>query len=604
MNRNHTSVRLLRNHIYPTYQLYACMGNGGTAPEDGLHLAVLTVLQWLRERLGDDCPGELQSRGPEEYLQADGSEFRSFYLNCGFSLDVISVPEKGVWCMQLTEPDLGSNPGEQEQTRAAVPGRVIITNVSFTVTGGRLECAFQTEVSDPEGAPQAPEYRLSVVRRLAENGNFGLTHVLPLCREAGEVQSARELKELVALLKNPENQLPTVIFPCRKETPALPAVPPPGFPALKGLPPLPLEGRQPALARGEEERSPFDAQDFALHQFGYGRTFVLHTSQFAAFKEKTGVSVPEGGVLVFAPGKCGKAEFRREYAPSERMRGNDLLELTGLIRSYSTGKVFSFGGALFTAEAHLLEDELREALGAAAENLQKQHAEDREALEEQLRGEIRLKNREIQELHDRLARRDAYVEQLKREKQEALERADRLNGRIDVLEKAESETERYLVRLRTRPGSHLGIADWIADCFPERLLLHPKGKKALEDTNPDNIDLPQLMDALDYLATDLWESRFAALSEEDARDRCQRKYGRPFVIKPLSEQTARAFAEYRIKYAPGYAGKPVETLLTDHLVIGNTAGRLLRIYFLYDDKKKLIVIGRLPEHGPTLSIQA
>lgn len=119
----------------------------------------------------------------------------------------------------------------------------------------------------------------------------------------------------------------------------------------------------------------------------------------------------------------------------------------------------------------------------------------------------------------------------------------------------------------------------------------------------DNIDLPLLLDALDYLATDLWESRYAALSTEDALERCRRKYGRPFSVKPLSENTAKAFSEYKIKYFPGFNGKPVESLLTDHLAIGNTGGKLLRIYFLYDDRQKLIVIGRLPEHGPTLTIQ-
>ena len=32
-------VRLLQNHIYPTYQLYATMANKQTIPVDGLRLA-------------------------------------------------------------------------------------------------------------------------------------------------------------------------------------------------------------------------------------------------------------------------------------------------------------------------------------------------------------------------------------------------------------------------------------------------------------------------------------------------------------------------------------------------------------------------------------
>lgn len=596
MDRNYTSVRLLRNRTYPTYQLHAVMASDKTAPEDGLHFAVLTVLQWLRERLGGECPPELLSLPPEEYLQAQRDEFRSFYLNCGFTLDVVSVPEKGLWSMQLAEPDLGGSPGKAEQERPAVPGRVIITNIAFSAAGKKPECAFQTVISDPEGSPQAPEYRLSVVRRLAGAPQFGLTHVLPLGYEPGEVQNTRTLNDLLALLKNADNQLPTVVFACRSREPDLPSVEKMMFAAkLKNLP-------LPQIKT--EEYCPFDAADFARHQFGYGRTYVLHTSQFDAFKSKTGLSVPEGGVLAFAPGEWRKAELRREYAPADRLRESDLAALRGYVRSYSTGKAFSFGGTLFAPEAHLLEDAQREALGSAAEDLRRQHAEDRELQEERLRQALRDKDREIQALNERLERKDAYLERLEREKQEALQENGRLAGRIAALEEADSELEHYLDRLRVRPGSHLRIADWLNACFPDRLLLHAKGRKALEDTSPENIDLPLLMDALDYLATDLWETRYGGLAEDDALLRCRRKYGRPFPVKPLSEQTAKAFPEYKIKYAPGYGGKPVETTLTDHLAIGNTAGKLLRIYFLYDDKKKLIVIGRLPEHGPTLSIQA
>lgn len=35
-------VRLLQNHIYPTYQLYATMTNKQTIPTDGLRLEHLT----------------------------------------------------------------------------------------------------------------------------------------------------------------------------------------------------------------------------------------------------------------------------------------------------------------------------------------------------------------------------------------------------------------------------------------------------------------------------------------------------------------------------------------------------------------------------------
>ena len=40
-----------------------------------------------------------------------------------------------------------------------------------------------------------------------------------------------------------------------------------------------------------------------------------------------------------------------------------------------------------------------------------------------------------------------------------------------------------------------------------------------------------------------------------------------------------------------------------HLRVGNDPENLLRIYFLHDDDRQLIVIGSLPDHLTTVSIQ-
>lgn len=64
MKDMHTVVRLLRNHLYPTYQLYAVMNSRKLAPLEGLKLGALTVLSWLRQRLGAAAgkPCKLRSR--------------------------------------------------------------------------------------------------------------------------------------------------------------------------------------------------------------------------------------------------------------------------------------------------------------------------------------------------------------------------------------------------------------------------------------------------------------------------------------------------------------------------------------------------------------
>ena len=213
MSTQSRTVRLLQNVLYPTYQLYAAMGSKQTAPRDGLRLAALTTMEWLRQRIQDDIPAELCQPGPDEYRAADDSNLPSLHLNRGYVLDIVSLPEKGVWSLQITEPDLGSDPGKKEQRRAAVPGRVIETNVAFRIYGKELECGFQTVVSDPEGtSPQAEVYRLAVVRRLMENPAFGLTQILPVNGSVTEVKTAAQIRKLTTLISTPENQLPAVVF--------------------------------------------------------------------------------------------------------------------------------------------------------------------------------------------------------------------------------------------------------------------------------------------------------------------------------------------------------------------------------------------------------
>lgn len=61
--------------------------------------------------------------------------------------------------------------------------------------------------------------------------------------------------------------------------------------------------------------------------------------------------------------------------------------------------------------------------------------------------------------------------------------------------------------------------------------------------------------------------------------------------------------QYKIKYFPGAKGKPVESPLDFHLRVGNDAENLLRIYFLHDDEKRLIVVGPLPKHLRAVTIK-
>lgn len=139
MSGTYRFVKLLKNHIYPTYQLHAYMANDKTAPDAGLRLAALTTVHWLKSRLGDAAPKEWDSLpSPADYLSATDEDLPSLYLNQGHVINIVSLPDKGMWTMQITEPDLGSDPGNPNQKRQAVPGRIIETNIALELQESRL----------------------------------------------------------------------------------------------------------------------------------------------------------------------------------------------------------------------------------------------------------------------------------------------------------------------------------------------------------------------------------------------------------------------------------------------------------------------------------
>ena len=82
MSSTYRVVKLLKNHLYPTYQLHAFMANDKTAPRDGLRLAALTTMHWLKNRLGDDVPEEWNAiPSPEAYLSAMDEDLPSLYIS-------------------------------------------------------------------------------------------------------------------------------------------------------------------------------------------------------------------------------------------------------------------------------------------------------------------------------------------------------------------------------------------------------------------------------------------------------------------------------------------------------------------------------------------
>ncbi len=609
MSNTYRVVRLMKNQLYPTYQLHAYMANKKTAPRDGLRLAGLITMEWLRQRLGDHAPEEfLRLPEPSAYLSVDDSCLPSLHINSGFLIDIVSLPDQGIWTLQITEPDLGSDPGNPQQARQAVPGRVIETNVGFKISGAQLECGFQTVISDPEGTPQQAEvYRLAIIRRLVDHPDFGLKQLSKLTHEPQKISTVDQMKTMLAIWKDYENQLPCVVFTYSRETqPATVDVP-----DLKCNRGLPLKGFPVGtqifgipVTKPVAIKLPYDVEPFAKYSVTFCRSYILDDPLLERFISASGVSALPGDIIILEPIISGGKSHAIPYKPSKTRQEEAMNRLRDEMYGYSRGKLVSFGNIQFLSAA-------REGLLRSSADAMQQSAETSDLWAQKLalndaqwREKLREKEKDCQALSEQLVRQRQYQIRLEKEKEQLREDIlkERLRGERLLAEKDEDIA--YLKRKLSQPTGHSEIADWVENNFEGRLVLHPKAKALLEDRSAKAVSVELICDALDFLATDYWERRYARISTEEMNSRCSEKYGRPFEVKPTGTTTIEFTpTQYKVKYFPGVAGKPVESALDYHLGVGNDPENLLRIYFLHDDTKKLIVVGSLPRHLRAVTIK-
>lgn len=613
MSSQYRFVKLLKNHIYPTYQLHACMANDKTALRDGLRLAALTTMHWLKSRLGDAAPAEWGGTpDPEEYLTAADRDLPSVYINEGYVINIVSLPDRGVWTLQITEPDLGSDPGNPNQVRQAVPGRVIETNIAFQIVGTQLECGFKTVISDPVGTvPEAEVYRPTVVKLLMENPAFGLKQVADIPMKPIRLANNAQVRTMLWLTHNAENQLPAVVFtqPAQEKKPMPSAAEQDklkygAFSATQLKVPIPVP--VPAVVGGPEMPAaelPYDLDRFCYYTFSHCRTYVLERAAEAAFSSQSGVRFKPGDVIVMYPTSMGGGERVLPYRASDDPKETARSVEKGVKDALKTRDV-DFGHIMFLSgvREHLLRisTELTESAEAADAHFKTEI----EQLNAFWKNEVALKERALSAAAEQLKRQKEYASRLE-EEESGLREA--FSGEREKLQ-AEIDAHRAAIAFWKRrcdqPRDYDGIEEWVKAHFSDRLLLHPKAIARMLTKSNQCAAVDLVCDALDYLATDYWEMRYERLPKELALTRCGEKYGRPFEVAPIGQATIDYTpGEYRIRYGKNAQGRDTDRDLDCHLRVGNDPENLLRIYFLHDDARRLIVVGSLPDHLKSVTIQ-
>ena len=615
---------LLKSVQYPTYQLYAVATNTKVSADSQLVIGALTVLEWIRTKFREfEIPDAFRVPPPDSYFNVSLNDLKSAHIDCGYTVEIVSIPEEKVWAFRLIEPDLSTQWRDGAEVSTAIPGRVFETNIAFRVVGTTMHMGVELIVSEPENTSeekQAIVLRPAVVSDLAENPRLGLSAGYLLENRLWELNSKDRHKQLRDNLK--KWMMPAVIF-CDylpEKSPEEFAVPKMEFNLEKSpfdlsamlktantpAHTLSLHATTESMRASTEKGIPFvpyDTDLFVKSRLAYVHSFHLPADQFDSFGKIHQIIVKSGDILFIEPYELGAGIMRYQY--SESVQGKNFSELMNLSRDYLRKKSVSFGNVLFLSGAKkVLLEKYRQA-NMSVEDTIKDYEARIQTLQDEHKHVVMERNDRIQQQANKITRlknqledEQARVEEIRSIAAKEIENANKKMAQM-------SDRIQYLESLPKRPKTPQEIPNWVQSHFAGRLEFHQRAIRLIQSVSVNDIDMQLLCDAIEYLAYEYRDLKVGIISWDDVKQRCSEKYGRPFEVTGCGDTSIEMYSyQYKIKYKLGFKGKPIETPLNEHLKVGNTTGNLIRIYFLYDDERKVIVVGSLPNHLRVSQIQA
>ena len=615
---------LLKSVRYPTYQLYAVATNTKVSADSQLVIGALAVLEWIRTKFREfEIPDAFRAPPPDSYFNVSLNDLKSAHIDCGYTVEIVSIPEEKVWAFRLIEPDLSTQWRDGAEVSTAIPGRVFETNIAFRVVGTTMHMGVELIVSEPENTSeekQAIVLRPAVVSDLAENPRLGLSAGYLLENRLWELNSKDRHKQLRDNLK--KWMMPAVIF-CDylpEKSPEEFAVPKMEFNLEKSpfdlsamlktantpAHTLSLHATTESMRASTEKGIPFvpyDTDLFVKSRLAYVHSFHLPADQFDSFGKIHQIIVKSGDILFIEPYELGAGIMRYQY--SEGAQEKNFSELMNLSRDYLRKKSVSFGNVLFLSGAKkVLLEKYRQA-NMSVEDTIKDYEARIQTLQDEHKHVVMERNDRIQQQANKITRlknqledEQARVEEIRSIAAKEIENANKKMAQM-------SDRIQYLESLPKRPKTPQEIPNWVQSHFAGRLEFHQRAIRLIQSVSVNDIDMQLLCDAIEYLAYEYRDLKVGIISWDDVKQRCSEKYGRPFEVTGCGDTSIEMYSyQYKIKYKLGFKGKPIETPLNEHLKVGNTTGNLIRIYFLYDDERKVIVVGSLPNHLRVSQIQA
>ena len=603
-------LKLLKNRSYPSYQLYATVSNSKIDPNKALIIAVLETMSWLRKRFRNlEIPNEIRFPEPDDYESVNLDDFKSFRINEGYVVDVIYIKEKGIWSFHLIEPDLGPDPGNENQKRKPIPGRVFETNIAFKIDNGKLQCGFKTICSEPIGIITSCEvFRLAVVKSIIMNKMLGLEQIIPINQEPYVINSVDKVNQIIDYIKSNKRQLPFVLFTenCKEVE-------------LKTLiidfdnPKLNLDNiiSHNITNPFENNKGQTNTEDLfqekikglIKHRMGYAQFGFITSKHIDYFNKSLELcKLSKGDVRIIYPlqDKIDSKLFNYKYIVSNEVKF--FKDLENEMQDYPKSKNINYGNVKFFNDARIEELQQIIQMSNSKEDIVNAYDKKIKIIEHKYESKVNMLNQEINEKEDKIDRIKVNIKSLESKNNDLLlkivENEKNYNGKYNkLLLKLERKD-----KLLERPKKTEEIPEWVDNQFRDRLILHEKAKDLIINTPNDLVDMELLCDAIEFLAHEYIDEKVGNISLEERNMICSETYNRSFEVGPSGDISIKNYSmDYKVKYRLGLLGKAVEVPLDLHLKGGNDPKNLLRIYFFFDKIKQLIVVGSLPRHLKTVT---
>ncbi len=424
--------KLPRNREYPGYQFYCTLQQKDGNAETCFCFAVLSVIDWLKQRLQDTdvIPPEIASL-PERQKSREitSGDLKSFTINSGFSAYAVSLPEHGIWALRLKEPD------SDTQQRRAVPGRFFATNIGIHILNSRdVELGIRIDVTDPEEALEVDfAFRPKIVRYLYEDPGVTLRQAAELPYEkAVAVENDEQFKILRTILDSSEGTLPLILVTqgirLTKEDP-MPLAGRTAFPSALAAPPAGLFPSAMPVAPLLEKYYPFDADEIAAHNFGYAITCRIPEKMHDPLKSRLKKDYTPGDILFVEP---------KRFGGNIRICGKDEKDAVNQVwqraHCYSKDRKYSFGDVPFEFDARNIENrEMIEQIRASSDLAAAEKLAQLNRKIDELQTENEKRVRKISELKDQAQiEYDKGVEAERKNNLELIEDHDRLEKELQA----------------------------------------------------------------------------------------------------------------------------------------------------------------------------